>query len=220
MTVRNKTHMLTLMAMFAALAYIVMAVARIPISSVPFLKYDPKDAILVIGSFILGPMPGLLITAVVCLIEMISVSDTGVIGMVMNLLASAAFVWPAAAVYGKKRSLNSAVVGLALGVLAATAIMLLWNYFITPYYMGIPREEVAAMLAPVFLPFNLIKGGLNMGVTILLYKPVSRVLKHSGLVQRPDSQPPRKKNALGAGILAVVLLVSCVLAVLIIKGII
>jgi len=48
MTVKSKTHRLTLMAMFAALAYIIMAVGRIPISSVDFLKYDPKDIILAI----------------------------------------------------------------------------------------------------------------------------------------------------------------------------
>ena len=65
MTVKNKTHRLTLMAMFAALAYIVMLVGRFPISSVDFLKYDPKDVILVICGFILGPTPALLVTVVV-----------------------------------------------------------------------------------------------------------------------------------------------------------
>lgn len=220
MTVRSKTHKLTLMAMFAALAYVIMAVGRIPISSVPFLKYDPKDVILVIGSFILGPMPGLLITTVVCLIEMISVSDTGIIGMIMNLLSSAAFLWPAAALYRRKHTLSGAVLGLIIGVLAATGIMLLWNYFITPYYMGYPRQAVAEMLVPVFLPFNLVKGGLNAGITLLIYKPVSRALKKGGLVESSPSAAPQKKSAVGATILAVVILITCVLAILVMKGII
>lgn len=220
MTVRNKTHKLTLMAMFAALAYILMTVGRIPISSLPFLKYDPKDAILVIGSFILGPMPGLLMTSVVCLIEMISVSDTGIIGMVMNLLGSAAFVCPAAYIYHKKHSLRGAVTGLIISSLLMTALMLMWNYFITPYYMGYPREAVAAMLLPHFLPFNLIKAGLNTAVTILIYKPVSRALKRAGLVEsRPGSATPGK-SALGVSLIALLVLVSCVFAVLIIRGII
>jgi riboflavin transporter FmnP len=51
-------------------------------------------------------------------------------------------------------------------------VMLLWNYFIAPIYMGYPREAVVELLIPVFLPFNLIKGGLNAAVTLLLYKPV------------------------------------------------
>jgi len=69
MTVKNKTHRLTLMAMFAALAYIFMTVGRFPISSVEFLKYDPKDIMLVICGFVLGPVPALLVTAVVVLVR-------------------------------------------------------------------------------------------------------------------------------------------------------
>ena len=221
MTVRSKTHKLTLMAMFAALAYIIMAVGRIPISSVSFLKYDPKDVILVIGGFILGPMPGLLISTVVCLIEMISVSDTGIVGMIMNLLGSAAFVCPAAFFYRKKHTLYGAVAGLIVGALAMTALMLLWNYFITPYYMGYPREAIAAMLVPVFLPFNLIKGGLNAAITILVYKPVSKALKRAGLVEMtPGSAAPRKKSALGVSLIALLVLVSLIFIILIMRGII
>jgi len=219
MTVKSKTHRLTLMAMFAALAYIIMAVGRIPISSVDFLKYDPKDVILVIGGFILGPMPGLAITLVVALIEMVTVSSTGPIGFLMNFLSSAAFLWPAAALYKRRHTLRGATAGLAVGVLLMTALMLMWNYFITPYYMGYPREAVAAMLVPVFLPFNLIKGGLNAAITMLVYKPVSRALKKSGLVQMGPSALVEKKSALGASLIAALVLVSCIFAVLIMRGI-
>ena len=89
MYVENKTRKLTLMAMFAALAYVLMAVGRIPISPMSFLKFDPKDMILTICGFVLGPIPAMLVTTVVCLIEMITVSDTGFIGFFMNLLATA-----------------------------------------------------------------------------------------------------------------------------------
>ena len=51
------------------------------------------------------------------------------------------------------------------------AVMLLWNYLIAPIYMGMPREAVAELLLPAFLPFNLIKGSINTAVTLLLYKP-------------------------------------------------
>lgn len=221
MTVKSKTHKLTLMAMFAALAYIIVAVGRIPISSVSFLKYDPKDVILVISGFVLGPMPALLVTLVVCLIEMVTVSSTGIIGMIMNVLASASFACIAAAIYRRKHTLRGAAVGLAAGALVMTGMMLLWNYFITPYYMGYPRAAIAEMLVPVFLPFNLIKGGLNAAIAMLVYKPVSRALKRAGLVveSRP-SVSPEKKSVAGVMIIAVVVLVSCIFAVLVIKGIV
>ena len=219
MTVKSKTHRLTLMAMFAAMAYIIMTVGRLPISSVEFLKYDPKDVILVMSGFILGPMPGLLITLAVAFLEMITVSSTGPIGFIMNFLSSAAFLWPATAIYKRRHTLRGAAVGLVLGVLCMTALMLMWNYFITPYYMGYPREAVAAMLAPVFLPFNLVKGAINAALTMLVYKPVSRALKKSGLVELSAGTPAQKKSALGASLIALLVLISGIFAVLIMRGI-
>ena len=220
MTVKNKTHRLTLMAMFAALAYIVMLVGRFPISSVDFLKYDPKDVILVICGFILGPMPALLATFVVSIIEMLTVSSTGLIGLIMNVLSSAGFACTAALVYKKRHSLRGAAVGLVLGALVMTALMLLWNYFITPYYMGMPREAVAAMLVPVFLPFNLIKSALNAAIAMLIYKPISRALHRAGLVEPSGGQAPEKKSVVGAMLVAALVLVSCIFIVLIMRGII
>ncbi len=220
MTVKNKTHRLTLMAMFAALAYIVMVVGRIPISTVSFLKYDPKDMVLVICGFILGPMPALLVTLVVSLIEMLTVSSTGIIGMIMNVLGSAGFACTAAAVYKRRHSLKGAALGLVLGVAVMVGLMLLWNYFITPYYMGYPREAIAAMLVPVFLPFNLIKSALNAAIAMLIYKPVSRALRRAGLMDaQAGGQAPEKKSVAGAMLVAALVLVSCVFAVFIMKDI-
>lgn len=222
MIANSKTRKLTLMAMFAALAYVVMAIGRIPISSVDFLKYDPKDILLAICGFVLGPMPALAVTAVVSVLEMITVSSTGPIGLFMNLLSSAVFVCPAAALYKRHPSLRTAGLGLALDVVLVTAVMLLWNYFITPIYMGYPREAVAAMLVPVFLPFNLIKALLNGAITLLVYKPVSRALKQSGLMENrinPESVPSRRRS-LGTTLVAALVVVSCVMAILVMRGII
>jgi len=222
MYVENKTKKLTIMAMFAALAYVLMLVGRIPISPMSFLKFDPKDMILTVGGFVLGPIPALLVTLVVCLIEMVTVSDTGIIGFFMNLLASACFVCPAAFFYKRKHDIRGGVLGLIIGVILMTVAMLLWNYFLTPIYMGWPREEIAAMLAPIFLPFNLIKGSINAALTILVYKPVSKALKRSGLVAgSPSSTAAKaKKRFIGVYIAAAVVLLSCVFAVLVMKGVI
>ena len=71
--------------------------------------------------------------------------------------------------------------------------MLLWNYLITPLYMGMPREAVAGMLLPIFFPFNLAKGGMNMAVTLLLYKPVVTALRKANLVPPSSSESQEKK---------------------------
>ena len=222
MYVENKTKKLTLMAMFAALAYVLMVVGRIPISPMSFLKFDPKDMILTVCGFVLGPLPAMLVTLVVCLIEMITVSDTGFIGFFMNLLASACFVYPATFFYKRKHNIRGGIVGLVIGVALMTVAMLLWNYFLTPIYMGWPREQIASMLVPIFLPFNLIKGCINAALTVLIYKPVSKALKRSGLVAGSPSPKAAtaKKRFVGVYIAAAMVLVSCVFAVLVMKGVI
>ena len=137
-----------------------------------------------------------------------------------TVTASAAFVCPAAAIYKKRHTLRGAAAGLATGVVLMTALMLLWNYFITPLYMGYPREAVAAMLLPVFLPFNLIKSALNAALTMLVYKPVSRALKRSGLVESVSETAPQSGRRLGAMLIAALVLASCIVAVLVMRGVI
>ena len=80
---------LVLLAMLAAVAYIIVALVRIPV--VLFLKYEPKDVVITIGGFLLGPMASFIISAVVSLIEMVTVSETGPIGCLMNLLSTCSF---------------------------------------------------------------------------------------------------------------------------------
>ena len=207
---------LVLMAMLSALAYLVMALIKIPV--VLFLKYEPKDVIITIGGFLLGPLASFLISLVVSLIEMVTVSDTGPIGALMNLLSTCTFACTAAFIYKKKHNLKGAVLGLAFGTMAMVGTMLLWNWLITPLYMGQPREVVEKLLIPAFLPFNLLKGGLNMAFTLILYKPLVTALRKTGLVY---AHPAHKSSAkpeiylLGLGLLA-----TCVLFFLVLRGII
>ena len=73
---------ITTLAMLAAMAYIVMAFIRIPIMpAAPFLEYDPKDILFVIAGFLFGPIESLIIVVLVCLIEMVTVSTSGPIGL-------------------------------------------------------------------------------------------------------------------------------------------
>ena len=215
MSSQSKTRTLTLMAMLAAMAYAAMLITR-PLPAVAgFLSYDLKDVIIAIAGFLLGPAAALLITLAVSLIEMVTVSTTGPIGLLMNLLATAAFVLPPAFLYRRKHSMAGAAMGLVLGTLLMTAIMLAWNYIVTPMYMGVPRNVVAGMLLPTFLPFNLVKGGLNAGITMLIYKPLSSALKKAGLV--PSDGPNAQTGHFNPIVTAVsaLVVVTCVVVFII-----
>ena len=155
---------ITSLAMLAAIAYVVMLLSKMLPQVSGFLQMDLKDTVICIGAFLFGPLSAAVISIVVAVVEMFTVSDTGPIGCIMNVLATCAFCCTAAFVYKKFHTRKGAVIGLALGTVCLTVVMLLWNYLITPLYQGVPREAVAAMLPTIFLPFNLVKGGLYMGI--------------------------------------------------------
>ena len=212
---------ITTTAMIAALAYVVMVFVRIPLMpAAPYLEYDPKDVLFVITGFLLGPLESFISIILVCLIEMVTVSDSGPIGLLMNVIASLFFVMPAVLIYHKKRTLPAAVIGLSCGVIAMTGSMLLWNYLITPLYTGMPREAVVSMLPTIFLPFNLIKAGINMAITLIIYKPISKLLHLPALLGPAEKteQGGRKKFTPFAIILGVILLAGCILAIILLRN--
>lgn len=212
----NKTKKITTTAMLCAIAYVMLVIGRIPV--VLFLKYDPKDIVITLGGLIWGPMTSFIVSVIVSLIEMMTISETGPIGLVMNIVSTCSFACTASVIYKKKRTLSGAVIGLVAGSLTMVVVMLLWNYLITPIYMGYPREAVAKLLIPAFLPFNLLKAGLNAGFTFLLYKPITMALRKAGYIS--DSQNMQSRKPIGLWLLAGVIVITCILLILSFNGII
>lgn len=207
---------ITITAMLCAISYVLMVVGRIPV--VLFLKYDPKDVVITLGGLIWGPVTSLIVSVIVSFVEMMTVSETGILGCIMNIISSCSFACTAAFIYKRRRKLSGALLGLILGSAAMVVIMLLWNYLITPLYMGYPREAVVKLLLPAFLPFNLLKAGLNAGITFFLYKPVVTALRRSGLVE--GSNAARSKSSIGLYFLFALIIVTCILVVLSMNGMI
>ena len=216
----ERLRSLLCMAMLAALAIVADIFLRIP-GIGGFLTYEPKDVILTIGGFIFGAVPGIIMSLIVCLVEMVTVSTTGPIGLLMNFLSSAVFVGVSAVIYSRKKTLSRAIIGLIAGSLAMTAIMLLWNYIITPVYMNVPREAVVQMILPLLLPFNLLKAALNSVLVLFLYKGVVTALRRSRLIPERESNDGEKKkiNTVLLISISAVLAVTLVLVMLIFAGV-
>ena len=175
----NKIKQLTAVAMFCALAF-ALTYVKIPVA---FLSLEIKDSVIVLCTLIFGPLAGLPIAILVPLLELITHSSTGVYGLIMNMLSSVTFSMVTGVIYKYRRSFHGAMMGLLSGVFAVTAVMMLANLLVTPYYMGVPVKEVAALIPKMLLPFNLVKALLNGGVVLLLYKPLSDILKKTGFIQ-------------------------------------
>ena len=167
------------MAMFAALAYGITFVFRIPVS---FLTFDAKDAVLTVASFIYGPLAAIVMALIPALIELITISGTGLWGFIMNFASSLCFAFTASVIYKYKRSLNGAIIGIFASVLTTTALMMLLNIFVTPVYMGVSREAVIELLPSLLFPFNLAKTMMNAAITMLIYKPISIAMKRAHLI--------------------------------------
>ena len=213
----NSVKQLVLLTMLCAVSFLVVATIRIPV--VLFLNYEPKDVVITIGGFLLGPMASLIVSLVVSLIEMFTISTTGPIGAVMNMLSTCAFACTAAMIYKRKHTLMGAVLGLLCGSVLMIGAMLLWNYLITPLYMtGTSREAVAAMLIPVFLPFNALKAGLNSALVLVLYKPLTTALRKTKLL--PQRNTGKGSTMIGVYLLGFGLLITCILILLAMRGII
>ncbi|MDE5699888.1 MAG: ECF transporter S component [Lachnospiraceae bacterium] len=212
----SKTKKITTTAMLCAIAYVVVVIGRIPV--VLFLKYDPKDIIITLGGLIWGSMTSFIVSVIVSLIEMVTISENGVLGCIMNIVSTCFFACTACVIYKKKRTLSGAVTGLVMGSLMMVLVMLLWNYLIAPIYMGYPREAVVKLLIPAFLPFNLLKAGLNAGFTFLLYKPIITALRKAGYIS--DSQNMQSGRPIGLWLISGVIVITCILLILSFNGII
>lgn len=196
----SKTKRITAIGMLCAITYVTMVVGRIPI--ILFLKYDPSDVIVTLGGFIWGPMTSCIVSVIVATLEMITVSDTGILGCIMNIVQTLSFACTASIIYKKKHTLSGALIGLASGWLITVIVMLLWNYLVTPLYMGYPREAVVELLLPAFL----------------LYKPIVTALRKSGYISTLEKDTRQQHT--GLLILANFIIVTCVLIILSMNGII
>ena len=205
---------ITLTAMFAALAYVLALIAHfVPIQIVPsvsFLKYDPKDILICIAGFIMGPFYAIGVSVVVSFIEMITISSTAFYGFIMNVISTCAFVVPASLIYRYKKSFSGALISLLVGFISAIIVMTLWNIIITPIYMNVPRDVlVKNYLIPIII-FNAVKVGVNIALVLLLYKPLVTALRAIRLTDSAKTKFDLKSTLIMCGI-GLVLLITLII---------
>lgn len=188
------TNYLVKVAVLAAVARVVMFL-EFPLPIFPaFLKLDFSDLVPLIGALAMGPLAGVLIELVKCLIHLIN-STTGGVGDLANFIVGAAYVWAAGFFYQRHRTKGGAIAGLCLGTLTMIVAGAVVNYCVTiPLYglvMGWSEEMIVGMGAAIlpaihdrltlilfaFCPFNLLKGVVLTLLAVPLYKPVSPLLR-------------------------------------------
>ena len=177
------TKRIVVTAMLSAVAYVVMVAIHLNlVPAAPFLTYDPKDVVIAIGGFIYGPAQVLIISVIVSFLEMITVSDTGIIGFVMQVIATLSYAGVASVIYKRLHTKKGALTALICGTISMAIIMVLWNLLLSPIYLGTDRATVVSLLVPAIIPFNTLKGVLNSVIVLLIYKPIVTALRRTGFV--------------------------------------
>ena len=181
-----KTAKIAKLAMMTAVSLVLLLIVRVPWPPAPFLVYDPADVPIYITAFAFGPLEGLAVTLVVCLIQAFGLGGDGLYGFLMHFVATGIVALIIGIIYRRKKTRKTAITALVTGVITAVVIMCIMNLLVTPAYMGAPRAAVAAMIPTVIIPFNLVKAGLNSVITFILYKRISGFLHRegSGTVQK------------------------------------
>ncbi len=174
---------------FSGLSLVLSLLIHFPlIPQAPFLLYDPGDVPILVVGFKFGPMLGVCVTAIVSVLFAVITGQGGPWGALMHIVSTGSYVLVAGLVYRSRHSLRGALLALVVAPLVMTAVMIGANLLVTPIYLGVPREAVAAMLLPAIIPFNLLKGVLNGALTLVIYK------KLSGYLERPVQRIEGEKS--------------------------
>lgn len=173
--------MIAKLAMMTAISIVLLLLVRIPFPPAPFLVYDPADMPIFITAFAYGPIPGLLVTLAVCLIQAFGFGGDGLYGFLMHFVATGMVAVIIGMMYRHNKTKKQAIKALIVGIIVEVVVMCGMNVLITPFYMGVETKAVIAMLPTVILPFNLLKVGINSLLTFVLYKRLSGFLHRDSL---------------------------------------
>lgn len=190
------TRKMVIIAMMSAIA-IVIYYLDFPVPLMPsFIKLDLSNVISLIAAFALGPVEGVVVCLIKNAVHLVikGMGTTMGIGDIFDFVTSAVFAFTAGMIYMKNKTKKGAVLGCVLGTLAYTVISLPLNYFIVyPIYFKAFGGEAAILgmyqqLMPsvknifsalcIFnLPFTFVKGVICAAVTVIVYKPLSPIIK-------------------------------------------
>lgn len=194
------TKNLVLMAIFAALAAVLMLLEfPLPFIAPSFYEIDLSEIPVLIGSFIMGPVAGVIMEAVKILLKLlIKGTSTAYVGDFANFVIGCCLVVPASVIYKKYKTKKGAFIGMLVGTVVMAVAGTIMNYFVLiPFYVkayGMPLDAIIGMGAKInslisnkwtfvlvcVAPFNIVKGVIDSLITALVYKRISTFIKGIG----------------------------------------
>lgn len=178
---------ISFLGIFTALAFIL----RLPafefyiFPAAEFLKMDFSNTFVMIAGFSLGPLSAVIVGCLKELMYGLFFSQTVGIGELANILFILSYALLPSFVYKKHKGLKPVVLSLLCGTILQVVFSVPINYLLNfPFYFkvffgGTWKDGMDFYLDVWYLAvlFNLIKAALISVATLLLYKPLSRLIK-------------------------------------------
>lgn len=192
------TRKMAVIGMFSALSTILM-LFEVPLPfAPPFYKLDFSELPILVGTFAFGPMAGVMMEFIKIFLKVcVKGTSTALVGELANFSVGCSFILPASAVYAFRKTKKNAIVACVAGTLVMTIFGTAFNaVYLLPAFSklyGMPLEAILEMgvavnplvksgdilsfVAACVAPLNLLKGASVSVVTLLVYKPLSPIIK-------------------------------------------
>ncbi|MBR4224097.1 MAG: ECF transporter S component [Oscillospiraceae bacterium] len=191
----SNVRWMTVTALMGALAA-VLEMLNFPIPAlIPgFIKFDVSEMPALISSFALGPVSGMCVCLIKNLVKLVLGSSTAGVGELSNFILGCAFVVPAGLIYKSRKTKTTAMIGSVVGAVTMALLSVVSNYFVIyPIYAKAfggmeaiigaykaidPKADTLMYCLLRFnMPFTLIKGLASAGITAVVYKHISPIIK-------------------------------------------
>jgi riboflavin transporter FmnP len=193
---QKSVKLLAKIAILSSVAFILM-LFEFPLPFLPFFyKMDFSETAVLIGGFAMGPGAAVVIEALKNLLYIwLHGSMTGGVGEIANFIVGCALCVPAAVIYRKQKTKQTAEKGMLVGSILMIIAGVLANYYVLlPLFASIDENysadkivELGNSLIPAIhnmfdfvllatAPFNAIKALLVCVVTMIVYKRISPIL--------------------------------------------
>lgn len=191
---RRRTVTVAGTAIFAAIS-VLLYITKVPPFVFPifplvnFLEINFSEIPALIAGFAYGPLSGFLVLLVRFLVKL-PMSSTAMVGEVADIIYSSSFVLTATIIYKYRRTFKGALLGLGIAFIAQILVSSLANYFVIYHLYNemFFKGEMAMTLSNKYgaftpeqfilwvIPFNIIKNTIIGGLTLVVYKRISRFI--------------------------------------------
>lgn len=192
------TRKVAMIGMFSAIAMI-LHIFDFPLPFAPeFYKLDFSELPILIGTFAFGPAAGVMMEFIKILLKLfVKGTSTAFVGDLANFVIGCSFILPASVVYAFRKTRKSAIAACITGTVILTFFGTAFNaVYLLPAFSklyGMPLDTILEMgakinplvtegsivsfVAACVAPLNIIKGLSVSIITLLVYKPLSPIIK-------------------------------------------